>query len=160
VDSLSIQPKNQPIKESLKAYNTFNMPSDGVKPFEVTKAHTIVSGSNSNLKADKTTTISADAEVKGVVFAAGSAIGNGPVVRVKAGVRAVFSGCTFRREDESSTASMIFVEDGGEAVFSGCTFVNGSKVFDHDGVADNIQVIGSSKRNIDDWGVSQQTASF
>ncbi|MAZ00427.1 MAG: hypothetical protein CMH32_07825 [Micavibrio sp.] len=160
VDGLELRAKGEPIKETRKVLNTFNLPADGAVPFETSKPNSIISGNNSRLSATKTSTISADTEVKGVVFSADNALKGKPIVHVKSGVRAVFSGCTFRRESASNGGSLIKVDDGGEAVFTGCTFVNGAQVFDNAGAAANVQVIGSSKRNIGAWGTSTQTASF
>ena len=160
VDGLELMPRGTPIRETRKVLNTFNLPADGAVPFETSKPNSIISGNNSRLSATKTSTISADTEVKGVVFNAGNDLKGKPIVHVKSGVRAVFSGCTFRRESASNGGTLIKVDDGGEAVFTGCTFVNGTDVFDHAGPKANIQVIGSSKRNVANWGASEQTGSF
>ena len=160
IDGLEIMPRGTPIKETRKALNTFNLPADGAVPFETSKPNSIISGNNSRLSATKTSVISADTEIKGVVFSADNALKGSALVHVKSGVRAVFSGCTFRREAASNGGSLIKVDDGGEVVTVGCTFVNGEQVFDNAGVAANVQVIGSSKRNVANWGTSIQTASF
>lgn len=160
VDGLELRAKGEPIKETKKVLNTFNLPADGVTPFETTKPNSIINGNSSRLSATKTSVISADTEVKGVVFNADNALKGSPLVHVKEGARAVFSGCTFRREAASNGGSLIKVDDGGEVVAVGCTFVNGEQVFDNAGAAANVQVIGSSKRNVANWGTSTQTASF
>jgi len=160
VDGLELRSKGEPIKETRKVLNTFNLPADGAVPFETSKPNSIISGNNSRLSATKTSVISADTEVKGVVFSADNALKGAAIVHVKSGVRAVFSGCTFRRESSSNGGSLIKVDDGGEVVVMGCTFVNGAQVFDNPGAAANVQVIGSSKRNVANWGSSVQTGSF
>ncbi len=160
LDGLDLMPRGTPIKETRKVLNTFNLPADGATPFETSKPNSIISGNNSRLSATKTSVISADTEIKGVVFSADNALKGSPLVHVKKGARAVFSGCTFRREAASNGGSLVKVDDGGEVVAVGCTFVNGEQVFDNAGAAANVQVIGSSKRNVANWGTSTQTASF
>ena len=160
LDGLDLMPRGTPIKETRKVLNTFNLPADGAVPFETSKPNSIISGNNSRLSATKTSVISADTEIKGVVFSADNALKGAVLVHVKAGARAVFSGCTFRRETASNGGSLVKVDDGGEVVAVGCTFVNGEQVFDNAGAAANVQVIGSSKRNVANWGTSTQTASF
>ncbi len=148
VDGLELMPRGTPIKETRKVLNTFNLPADGAVPFETSKPNSIISGNNSRLSATKTSTISADTEVKGVVFSAGNDLKGKPIVHVKSGVRAVFSGCTFRREAASNGGSLIKIDDGGEAVFTGCTFVNGDQVFENEG---SVNTVGCTKRNVQNW---------
>tara|TARA_Y100001963_G_scaffold150764_1_gene232445 strand:- start:258 stop:824 length:567 start_codon:yes stop_codon:yes gene_type:complete len=160
IDGLELMPRGTPIKETKKVLNTFNLPADGATPFETSKPNSIISGNNSRLSATKTSVISADTEVKGVVFSADNALKGSPLVHVKKGARAVFSGCTFRREAASNGGSLIKVDDGGEAVAVGCTFVNGENVFDNAGAQSSVQVVGSSKRNVANWGNVDTTAVF
>jgi len=160
IDGLELMPRGTPIKETKKVLNTFNLPADGATPFETSKPNSIISGNNSRLSATKTSVISADTEIKGVVFSADNALKGSPLVHVKKGARAVFSGCTFRREAASNGGSLIKVDDGGEAVAVGCTFVNGENVFDNAGAQASVQVVGSSKRNVANWGNVDTTAVF
>lgn len=160
IDGLELMPRGTPIKETKKVLNTFNLPADGATPFETSKPNSIISGNNSRLSATKTSVISADTEIKGVVFSADNALKGSPLVHVKKGARAVFSGCTFRREAASNGGSLIKVDDGGEAVAVGCTFVNGENVFDNAGAQSSVQVVGSSKRNVANWGNVDTTAVF
>mgnify|MGYP001430425870 FL=1 len=160
IDGLELMPRGTPIKETKKVLNTFNLPADGATPFETSKPNSIISGNNSRLSATKTSVISADTEIKGVVFSADNALKGSPLVHVKKGARAVFSGCTFRREAASNGGSLVKVDDGGEAVAVGCTFVNGENVFDNAGAQSSVQVVGSSKRNVANWGNVDTTAVF
>ena len=163
LDGLSFVSKGSSLSEKRKNFNAFNL-SEEVAVFNLTKPHSRLFGNATEVEVSKQVTLGGDCYIDGVAFMADAKMNATPLVKVASPARAVITNCVFHRGSSGGSASLLEVEDGATAIIIGCSFVGTSTVAAavvHTGAAGNVQIVGSSARNVTAWGANTtQTASL
>jgi len=163
IDGLSFVSKGSSLSEKRKNFNAFNL-SEEVAVFNLTKPHSRLFGNATEVEVSKQVTLGGDCYIDGVAFMADAKMNATPLVKVTSPARAVITNCVFHRGASGGAASLLEVESGATAIIIGCSFVGTSTVAEavvHTGAAGNVQIVGSSARNVTAWGANTtQTASL